>query len=109
MPGIEKLFSEITSEAPCGSPGKTVLNQREDLRHRVFRLLKTNPRMSHREIARTLGGSTGAVNHCINALTEKGMFKVSNFRSNNNKLRYACTLTPEGLDEKERLKVSFLR
>lgn len=106
---IEKLLSELSSEAPCGSSEKTVLNQREDLRYRVLRLLETNPRMSHREIAKAIGGSTGAVNYCINALIEKGMVKVSNFRSSDNKLRYAYILTPEGINEKASLTASFLR
>ena len=106
---IEKLVSEFSSEAPCGSHEKTVLNQREDLRYRVLRLLETNPRMSHREIAKAIGGSTGAVNYCINALIEKGMVKVSNFRSSDNKLRYAYILTPEGINEKASLTASFLR
>ncbi len=106
---IEKLLSEFSSEAPCGSSEKTVLNQREDLRYRVLRLLETNPRMSHREIAKAIGGSTGAVNYCINALIEKGMVKVSNFRSSDNKLRYAYILTPEGINEKASLTASFLR
>lgn len=108
-PDFETLFSEIIKEAPCGSRGKTGANQREDLRYRVLRLLDVNPCMSHREIARALGGSTGAVNYCINALIEKGMVKVNNFRSNDHKLRYAYILTPQGLDEKARLTVSFLR
>lgn len=106
---IEKLLSEFASEAPCGSYEKTVLNQREDLRYRVLRLLEANPRMSHREIAKAIGGSTGAVNYCINALIEKGMVKVSNFRSSDNKLRYAYILTPEGINEKASLTASFLR
>ena len=106
---IEKLLSELSSEAPCGSYEKTVLNRREDLRYRVLRLLEANPRMSHREIAKAIGGSTGAVNYCINALIEKGMVKVSNFRSSNNKLRYAYILTPEGINEKAFLTASFLR
>ncbi len=106
---IEKLLSELSSEAPCGSHEKTVFNQREDLRYRVLRLLEANPRMSHREIAKAIGGSTGAVNYCINALIEKGMVKVSNFRSSDNKLRYAYILTPEGINEKASLTASFLR
>ncbi len=106
---IEKLLSEFSSEAPCGSHEKTVLNHREDLRYRVLRLLETNPRMSHREIAKAIGGSTGAVNYCINALIEKGMVKVSNFRSSDNKLRYAYILTQEGINEKASLTASFLR
>lgn len=106
---IEKVLSELSVEAPCGSSEKTVLNQREDLRFRVLRLLEANPRMSHREIAKAIGGSTGAVNYCINALIEKGMVKVSNFRSSDNKLRYAYILTPEGINEKASLTASFLR
>ena len=106
---IEKLLSELSSEAPCGSREKTALNQREDLRYRVLRLLEANPRMSHREIAKAIGGSTGAVNYCINALIEKGMVKVNNFRSSDNKLRYAYILTPEGVNEKASLTASFLR
>ena len=106
---IEKLLSGFSSEAPCGSSEKTVPNQREDLRYRVLRLLDANPRMSHREIAKAIGGSTGAVNYCINALIEKGMVKVSNFRSSDNKLRYAYILTPEGINEKASLTASFLR
>ena len=106
---IEKLLSELSIEAPCGSSEKTVLNQREDLRYRVLRLLESNPHMSHREIAKAIGGSTGAVNYCINALIEKGMVKVSNFRSSDNKLRYAYILTPEGINEKASLTASFLR
>lgn len=34
---------------------------------------------------------------------------VNNFRSNDNKLRYAYMLTPQGLGEKARLTESFLR
>lgn len=75
----------------------------------MLRHLEANPRMSHREIAKAIGGSTGAVNYCINALIEKGMVKVSNFRSSDNKLRYAYILTPEGINEKASLTASFLR
>ena len=106
---IEKLLSELSIEAPCGSSEKTMLNQRDVVKFRVLRLLEANPRMSHREIAKAIGGSTGAVNYCINALIEKGMVKVSNFRSSDNKLRYAYILTPEGINENASLTVSFLR
>ena len=106
---IKTPLLEAPSEASCGSCEKTATNHREDLRYRVLRLLEANPYMSHREIARALGGSTGAVNYCINALIERGMVKVSNFRSNDNKLRYAYIITPAGLNEKARLTVSFLR
>ena len=81
----------------------------EDLRFRVLRLLRDNPRMSHRDIARALGVSAGGVNYCVNALIEKGMVKVRNFRDSDNKLRYAYVLTPHGLAEKTRLTGRFLQ
>lgn len=65
--------------------------------------------MSHREIARALGVSSGGVNYCMNALIEKGLLKVRNFREADNKLRYAYVLTPEGLKEKTRLTGRFLQ
>ena len=65
--------------------------------------------MSHREIARSVGVSAGGVNYCMNALIEKGLVKVRNFREADNKLRYAYVLTPQGLTEKTRLTGRFLQ
>jgi len=76
---------------------------RKDLRFRVLRLLQENPEMSQREISAALGVSFGGVNYCLNALADKGMVKVRNFRASNNKLRYTYGLTPHGLTEKAAL------
>ena len=65
--------------------------------------------MSHREIARSLGVSTGGVNYCVNALIDKGMVKVRNFRAADNKLKYAYVLTPRGVSEKTALTARFLQ
>lgn len=61
----------------------------DDVRFRVLRVLERNPDLSQRQIARELGVSVGAVNYCLGALVEKGLIKVRNFRSSDNKLRYA--------------------
>ena len=80
----------------------------DDVRFRVLRVLQDEPDLSQREIAVRLGVSLGAVNYCLRALTEKGQVKVRNFRSSDNKLRYAYILTPGGIAEKARLTGAFL-
>ena len=81
----------------------------DDVRFRVLRVLQDRPYLSQRQIAVELGVSLGAVNYCLRALTEKGQVKVSNFRSSNNKLRYAYILTPRGVAEKAHLTSAFLK
>ena len=80
----------------------------DDVRFRVLRVLQDDPDLSQREISVKLGVSLGAVNYCLRALTEKGQVKVRNFRSSDNKLRYAYILTPGGIAEKARLTGAFL-
>lgn len=81
----------------------------EDVRFRVLRALENTPGLSQRQIASELGVSVGAVNYCLRALVEKGQIKVRNFRSSDNKLRYAYILTPHGIAEKTRLTGAFLK
>ena len=80
----------------------------DDVRFRVLRVLQDEPGLSQREMSVRLSVSLGAVNYCLRALTEKGQVKVRNFRSSDNKLRYAYILTPGGIAEKARLTGAFL-
>ena len=80
----------------------------DDVRFRVLRVLQDEPDLSQREIAVRLGVSLGAVNYCLRALTEKGQVKVRNFRSSDNKLRYAYILTPRGIAQKAAMTKRFL-
>jgi EPS-associated MarR family transcriptional regulator len=75
---------------------------------RVLRLLELNPQMKQREIAAAAGVSLGKTNYCINALLEKGLIKVRNFKSNKRKLAYSYLLTPAGIAEKSVLTQRFL-
>ena len=81
----------------------------EDVQFRVLRLLQAHPEISQRELAAELGVALGKVNYVLGALTEKGLVKMRNFRSAENKIRYAYMLTPEGLSAKARLTAGFLR
>lgn len=75
----------------------------------VLRLLQTNPRVNQRGLADALGISLGKTNYCLKALMNKGLIKVQNFRSSDNKLAYAYLLTPSGVAEKSKLTSEFLK
>lgn len=75
----------------------------------LLKTLENNPGLSQRDMAKRLGVSLGKVNFCLNALIEKGCLKVNNFRNSDNKLAYAYLLTPQGVEEKARITVRFLK
>ena len=81
----------------------------EQTRYRLLKLLEGNPELSQRQLAEALGVSVGKVNFCLNALLERGLVKVRNFRNSNNKLAYAYYLTPKGAREKIRTTAGFLK
>ena len=81
----------------------------QEAHFQVLRLLELNPKMKQRELAAAAGVSLGKTNYCINALLEKGLIKVRNFKNNNRKLSYAYLLTPAGIAEKAVLTQRFLQ
>ena len=80
----------------------------QEAHFKVLRLLEGNPQMNQRDLAAAAGVSLGKTNYCINALLEKGLIKVQNFKSNKRKLAYAYLLTPAGIAEKASLTQRFL-
>jgi len=81
----------------------------ERTRYRLLKLLQEHPELSQRQLAGELQVSVGKVNFCLNALLDKGLVKVRNFRDSHNKLAYAYYLTPKGAREKARATVGFLK
>jgi EPS-associated MarR family transcriptional regulator len=81
----------------------------EELRYRLLNLLAEHPDASQRDVAKELGISVGKVNYCLNALIDKGLLKVSNFRNSQNKSAYMYLLTPRGIEEKVNVTYQFLR
>lgn len=81
----------------------------QDTQFRVLRYLETAPTSTQREIAKDLGVSLGGVNYCLKVLLDEGYIKAQNFRSSNNKLRYAYVLTPSGISAKTALTGRFLK
>lgn len=77
-------------------------------RYKILKRLSQDPGASQRLLAQELGLSLGKVNYCLKALIEKGLLKVNNFRTSNNKRAYMYYLTPNGLEEKSRVTMRFL-
>jgi len=75
----------------------------------LLRKIKSKPESSQRELAEELGFSLGKLNYCINALKNKGLIKINNFRKNPNKINYIYVLTPQGISEKTKLTINFMR
>lgn len=80
----------------------------EDVRFRVLRLLYDNPAVSQRELADAVGISNGSAHYLLSALLDKGLIKLGNFSSAQDKRRYAYILTPKGLAEKAMITKQFL-
>ena len=60
-------------------------------------------------MAKELGFSLGKLNYCINALKNKGLLKIGNFRRSKNKIGYVHILTPKGISTKTKLTISFMK
>jgi len=80
----------------------------EDIHFRILRLLQENPEWSQRELASAVGISNGSAHYVLNALVEKGLVKLGNFTSSQDKRRYAYVLTPKGIAERAALTRRFL-
>ena len=75
----------------------------------ILRKIKSRPISSQRELAYELGFSLGKLNYCINALKDKGLLKINNFKKNPNKIGYIYKLTPKGISTKADLTLLFMK
>ena len=81
----------------------------DEYRYKILKLVEAKPEISQRELARELGISLGKANFCLKALMEVGLLKATNFRNSKNKLAYMYLLTPNGIEEKTRVTLRFLK
>ena len=81
---------------------------REDVNFRILLLLQDNPEMSQRELVKAVGLSTGGIHYVLNALLDKGLLKIENSTTTEDKRRYAYILTREGMASKANLTKRFL-
>ena len=85
------------------------LSLHDETHLKVLRLLESTPHINQRKLAESLGVSLGKTNFCLNALLDKGLVKMENFRTSTRKLNYAYLLTPTGIAEKAALTARFLK
>ena len=84
------------------------LSLHDETHLKVLRLLESTPHINQRKLAESLGVSLGKTNFCLNALLDKGLVKMENFRTSTRKLNYAYLLTPSGITAKAALTQRFL-
>lgn len=86
------------------------MNKNNEDHFEVLRKIEKNPDLSQRELAKDLGFSLGKLNYSLNALIYKGFVKINNFRSKKNKTKYIkYVLTPEGISERTKLTLNFMK
>ena len=81
----------------------------DEIQYKLLKALQENPDVTQRELASMLGISLGKANYCLRALLGRGWVKMANFRRNPNKMGYVYLLTPQGIEEKARITLRFLR
>ncbi len=84
------------------------LEQQSEIKLKVMRLISDIPEMSSRQVADAVGISNGSAYYVLNALVEKGLVKLENFKMSPKKGRYAYLLTPKGIREKSILTHNFI-
>ena len=76
----------------------------------VLRSINNEPKLSQRKLAKNLGFSLGKLNYCIKALQQKGLVKIKNFQSQNDKVSYIrYMLTPKGISLRTKLTIDFMK
>ena len=79
----------------------------EELELNILR--KADEVKNQRSLADELGYSVGKINYVLNALIEKGLIKVENFATAENKKNYKYLLTQKGIKEKIYLTERFIK
>lgn len=88
---------------------KSSKTQHPDTHYKVMDLIHKRPDINQRELAKETGISLGSMHYCLKALIDKGWVKAGNFKNNPDKFVYLYLLTPEGITQKSRLAIDFLK
>jgi len=81
----------------------------ESVNYHILKQIQINPEITQRELAVKAGISLGKVNYCLKGLMDKGWIKAVNFKNARSKAAYLYKLTPQGIEEKARITVRFLK
>ena len=81
----------------------------------ILRKINNDPNASQRDLSKNLGISLGKLNYCLNALKNKGLVKIQNFKKNEDRFNfksknnYFYILTPKGIALKTKLTLNFMK
>ena len=81
---------------------------KSDTDYIILKIIRDNPRITQRQLAKELGVSLGRTNYVLRALKDKGWIKLSNFKRSDNKIGYLYNITPQGMVEQSILAKNFL-
>lgn len=85
------------------------MTPKEEAHLRILRLIEKQPEITQRGLAKALGVSLGKINFLVNALVDKGLVKIGNFRQSGDRLsKIVYLLTPEGISDRVRLTSGYL-
>jgi len=73
----------------------------------ILKEIERNPQATQRDLAQKLEISLGRINFLINALIDKGVIEIKNFKNSKNKFAYMYLLTPQGIKIKIQLTHKF--
>jgi len=74
----------------------------------ILKAIESNPQVTQRGLSEKCDISLGKVNFIINALVNKGVIKVQNFKNSKNKLAYMYLFTSYGIKTKIELTRQFM-
>lgn len=74
----------------------------------ILKEIEANPQVTQRYLSEKCSVSLGKVNFIVNALINKGILKVRNFKNSKNKLAYMYLFTPYGMKNRIELTRQFL-
>jgi EPS-associated MarR family transcriptional regulator len=73
----------------------------------IIKEIENNPQTTQRNLAQKLEISLGTINFLVNALIDKGIIEIKNFKNSKNKFAYIYLLTPHGIKIKLQLTHKF--
>ncbi len=85
---------------------ETKIFQSEKTLH-VLKEIERNPHLTQRDLAQKLKISLGKINYLLNALIDKGIIEIKNFKNSKHKLAYRYMLTSHGIKIKLELTRQF--
>ena len=71
-------------------------------------MVRKNPKITQRQLAKELGVSLGKTHFLINSLIKVGWVKLDNFKRSDKKIGYIYLLTLSGASEKAKITRDFL-